>query len=605
MQRELSLKAKIALPILSITAIALGLLTYFSASSSFKTAEEDADVKLMKSAEAFANAIKADLDTQLMVAIQLKAYLSSTRQNGGHDRHKVNEVLKTMLMQVPGVFGTWATYEVNAFDGKDAEYFKTPGYEKTGGFGPYWHRSVNDDGISWENSTSYDGEFYLAPKRAGKAVLTEPYYDTVDGKKLFMSSAAIPDFKKDGTLAGVVGIDILLDDLVKKISEVKPFSTSQAYLVSSRFNYVTNPEASMVGKPVVLSFAEEEFKKALSEGRALLQKGFDENLKAEALTIIVPVKIAMSGENWAVLITTPMATVRAGAYNLLIKQLCIFAACLIVMCLAVFTVSRRIATRFTHLTQKLEQAESVVTGAIDQLSRAGKNLAQSSTESAASIEETVASLEEMSSMVKLSASHAKEAAVLSGSSSKSAEVGNVEMSALLGAMGEISDSSKKIADITGVIDDLAFQTNLLALNASVEAARAGEHGKGFAVVADAVRSLAQKSAEAAKDITSLISDSVDRVERGSDKAGSSSRNLNEIVSSIKKVSSLNGEISAASDEQSTGIQQISKAMNQLDQSIQTNAAAAEEISATVQEILNQAIVMKSAVSEMNKVVRGG
>jgi methyl-accepting chemotaxis protein len=603
MQKELSLKAKIALPILSITIIALGLLTYFSASSSFRSAETDAEVKLLKSAEAFANSIKADLDANLTVATQLKAYLGSTRVEGGSDRKKVNAVLKSMLEQSPGIFGVWATYENNAFDGKDAEFLKTAGYEKTGAFGPYLNRGGTGSAIVWENDANYQGEFYLAPKKAGKAVFTEPYYDDVNGKSLLMSSAAIPDFK-DGTMIGVVGVDILLADLAQKISEVKPYATSQAYLISSRYNYVTNPSMDLVGKPGTQSFGNEEFKKALADGKAFLQKGFDETLKTEVLTIIVPLKISMSGENWAVLITTPMSTVLAGAYDLLWKQIIIFVACLLVMSLAVFLVSRRIATRFTNLTQELEKAENVVTDAIDQLSRAGQNLAESATQSAASIEETVASLEEMSSMVKMSAGNAKEAANLSGTSSASAERGNGEMSALLSAMGEISDSSKRIADITSVIDDLAFQTNLLALNASVEAARAGEHGKGFAVVAEAVRSLAQKSASAAKDITSLISDSVDRVERGSDKAGSSSRNLQEIVTSVKKVSSLNSEISTASDEQSTGIQQISKAMNQLDQSIQTNAASAEEISATVQEILNQANVMKSVVSEMNKVVRG-
>lgn len=172
-------------------------------------------------------------------------------------------------------------------------------------------------------------------------------------------------------------------------------------------------------------------------------------------------------------------------------------------------------------------------------------------------------------------------------------------------MNDISKSSKKIEEIIAVIDDIAFQTNLLALNASVEAARAGEHGKGFAVVADAVRSLAQRSAIAAKDITGLIKESVEKIERGTLKSAKSGEMLQSIVQSVKKVSDLNNEISVASEEQSTGIAQIGKAMNQLDQSVQTNAASSEEIAGTADEINNQAQIMKNVVDELNVVVYGG
>jgi len=238
------------------------------------------------------------------------------------------------------------------------------------------------------------------------------------------------------------------------------------------------------------------------------------------------------------------------------------------------------------------------------LSVAGQSLSQSSSASAASLEETVASLEEMTSMVKMNSDNAKQAAALSAASSEAAVQGEKEMSELIASMSEISDSSKKIEEIINVIDDIAFQTNLLALNAAVEAARAGEQGKGFAVVAEAVRSLAQRSAEAAKDITSLIQESVAKIERGTHKADKSGEVLKNIVVSVKKVADLNTEIATASEEQSTGIGQISKAMNQLDQSVQSNAASSEEIAGTAEEIKRQSDVMRDVVLEINTEVNG-
>lgn len=253
---------------------------------------------------------------------------------------------------------------------------------------------------------------------------------------------------------------------------------------------------------------------------------------------------------------------------------------------------------------KLSDAGSQVNQAISQLSLAGQSLSQSSTSSAASLEETVASLEEMSSMVKMNSDNAKQAASLSQISRSAAEEGEREIKNLVESMRDISTSSKKIEEIINVIDDIAFQTNLLALNAAVEAARAGEQGKGFAVVAEAVRTLAQRSADAAKDITKLIKDSVEKIENGTDIADKSGGVLNNIVTSIKKVSDLNSEISAASSEQTTGIQQINKAMNQLDQSSQSNAASSEEIASTAEEISSQSNQMQMLVKDLNSIVTG-
>lgn len=268
-------------------------------------------------------------------------------------------------------------------------------------------------------------------------------------------------------------------------------------------------------------------------------------------------------------------------------------------------IASSISKAVSNIAGRLTGAATNVASSVEQLNEAGNSLSQSSTEAAASLEETVASLEELSSMVRLNSDNAKQAATLSASSREAAEKGQQEIQTLIASMDKISASSKKIEEIIHVIDDIAFQTNLLALNAAVEAARAGEQGKGFAVVAEAVRSLAQRSASAAKDITHLIKESVAQVDDGSRVAGQSGTVLNNIVNSVKKVADLNTEIATASSEQTAGIQQISKAMNQLDQASQSNAASAEEIAATSGEISNLATTAQDLTVELNQVIHGG
>lgn len=257
-----------------------------------------------------------------------------------------------------------------------------------------------------------------------------------------------------------------------------------------------------------------------------------------------------------------------------------------------------------QVSLKLAGSSDEVKASIEQLTKAGESLSLSSTSSAASLEETVAALEEMTSMIQMNTDNAKQAAALSATSRDAAERGENEIKTLVHSMQEISKSSKKIEEIIDVIDDIAFQTNLLALNASVEAARAGEHGKGFAVVAEAVRTLAQRSATAAKEITGLIKNSVEQIDGGTKTADKSGVVMGEIVSSVKKVSDLSNEISAASSEQSTGIQQISKAMNQLDQGAQQNAASSEEIAASAREIESQTNSMQNHMGDLNLVILG-
>lgn len=253
---------------------------------------------------------------------------------------------------------------------------------------------------------------------------------------------------------------------------------------------------------------------------------------------------------------------------------------------------------------KLKSAGDQVSQASSEILTSSQNLTQSSVQAAASIEETSASTEEISSMVKRNTEHATLAKDLAQSASEKAHRGEKEVRKLTGSMDEIAASSKKIEEIITVIDDIAFQTNLLALNASVEAARAGEHGKGFAVVADAVRSLAQRSATSAKEISTLINESSTKVEQGHQVVRASEASLKEIVTTIEQLSNLNTEISTASREQEMGIGQINQALTGMEKITQANSASAEECSAASEELNSQSLIMKSVVNELTKVVAG-
>lgn len=274
------------------------------------------------------------------------------------------------------------------------------------------------------------------------------------------------------------------------------------------------------------------------------------------------------------------------------------------MCAAIIWIASKISSSIMNISEHLKRSNLDVASAITQLRTAGESLSSSSTESAASLEETVASLEEITSMVRLGSNNAKMAAELAGTSRQTAENGAIEIQNLITSMTAISNSSKKIEEITSVIDDIAFQTNLLALNAAVEAARAGEQGKGFAVVAEAVRTLAQRSSTSAKDISSLIKDSVEQIEKGSSIADKSGGMLSNIVSSIKKVSDLNNEIATASTEQAAGIEQINTAMTQLDQAGQVNAASAEEISVATDELKKLVDTTVILTHDLTEIVEG-
>jgi methyl-accepting chemotaxis protein-1 (serine sensor receptor) len=242
-----------------------------------------------------------------------------------------------------------------------------------------------------------------------------------------------------------------------------------------------------------------------------------------------------------------------------------------------------------------ENAEGVATASAE-IASGNLNLSSRTEEQAASLEETAASMEELTGTVRQNAENARQASTLADAASHTASRGGVMMGQVVETMHGIADSSSKVAEIIAVIDAIAFQTNILALNAAVEAARAGEEGRGFAVVAAEVRTLAQRSASAAKEIKALIAQSTDRVNAGSVLVGNAGQIIAEIVGSVQRVTDIVGAISSASQEQSTGIEQVNTAVTQMDEVTQQNAALVEEASAAAHALAEQANSLRDAVA---------
>ncbi|KER83553.1 methyl-accepting chemotaxis protein [Xanthomonas arboricola] len=254
------------------------------------------------------------------------------------------------------------------------------------------------------------------------------------------------------------------------------------------------------------------------------------------------------------------------------------------------------AAQLAEIVGRIQHSAVSINSAASEIAAGNQDLSQRTEQQAANLEETAASMEELTSTVRQNAEHARQANQLAIGAAGVASQGGEIVSKVVGTMAGIEASSKKIADIISVIDGISFQTNILALNAAVEAARAGEQGRGFAVVASEVRTLAQRSTAAAKEIKSLIDDSVERVAEGSTLVHTAGSTMAEIVASVQRVTDIMGEISAASQEQSAGIEQVNTTVTQMDETTQQNAALVEEATAAARSMEEQAVQLTQAVS---------
>lgn len=476
--------------------------------------------------------------------------------------------------------------------------------------------------------------WYKLAAQANKPVLTAPYMDAA-GHGLIVS-AAVP-MLRNGALYAVATADVGLDYLIAGVRSLQPTPQSFAYLVDGSGAIIAHPNPELTLKPATQVFTDYSVQ-ALQQ---LTTQTHTQQVSLGGKPYWLSAR-TIPGTDWILAIALSQNDVLAGVHQMRNQAIVTSAIMIALAALALALLTRALLRRLGRLkdalqdiasgegdlTQRLDQSgqdelaqvgasfnvfvdkiadtlrsirqsTDSVNLAATEIAAGNTDLASRTEQAAASLQETASSMEELSSAVKHTADAGTAADGLASSARSAALDGGELMRQVVQTMNEINDSSKRIGDIVGVIDSIAFQTNILALNAAVEAARAGEHGHGFAVVASEVRSLAQRSAQSAREIKSLIDASVTRVDNGSMQVQNAGEAMEKIVTGVQRVSDIIGEIKVATKEQSLGISQVGIAVGNLDSMTQQNAALVQESAAAAASLRDQAHTLAAAVAGFN------
>jgi len=632
---SLSLSARICLTATVLVVASMGVTSAFIAVKNSQSAEEaamrQARTLTLEASALLKSRIAANLSTLESVATTLGATQAAGQPM---TREQIGTLVRATLEHSEDFIGTSAAYEPDALDGRDAEFAgQQPLYDATGRYMPYWTRSA-DGKVGVEpivfSTTPGGNDWYDIPKATGRSHFTEPYPYPINGKNVLMASLAAP-IMVNGQFKGSVTGDVQLTMLGTMLREMKLMDQGTLALISSRGLYASNKNHDLNGKKADdLPAAALE---AVRQGRS-----YEYVDDRDVVHVLQPLQVSKDIAPWAISLAFPRSVAIAPArelagYAALVSVLCALLAVAVMVAVqrrltrplrvlgAAMTdlaggnadLGARLAVRgndelaqiargFNGFIAKIQNvlvqvrtSSDAVATASEEIRQGNADLSVRTEQQAGALEETAASMEELNGTVQQNADNARQANQLAGSASETAVRGGEVVAQVVDTMAAISEASKKVVDIIGVIDGIAFQTNILALNAAVEAARAGEQGRGFAVVASEVRNLAQRSAAAAKEIKVLIGDSVDKVGMGTMLVEEAGKTMGEVVSSVRRVSDIVAEISAASAEQSSGIGQVNQAIVQMDGVTQQNAALVEEAAAAAESLQQQAATLVALV----------
>jgi methyl-accepting chemotaxis protein len=634
---SLSLSAKICVTATVLVVASMGVTSAFIAVKNSQSAEEaamrEARTVTLEASALLKSRIAANLATLEGVAHSLAA-----TQGAGHalTREQVGAVVSATLSGSADFIGNSAAYEPDALDGRDAEFAgQAPMYDATGRYMPYWTRGA-DGKINVEPivfvTTPGGNDWYDVPKATRRSHFTEPYLYPINGKEVAIASLAAPIIV-NGEFKGAVTGDFPLTTLGAMLADMKVMGEGTLALISNRGLYASNKDHARNGKKA------DDLPAAALEA-VKLGKSYEYIDDKDMVHVLQPLQVSKDIAPWAISLAFPRSVATAPARELAGYAALVSVLCAVLAVVVMVTVQRRltrplrvlgatmtelaggnadlgarlavrgndelaqIARGFNSFIARIQDVLVQVRASSDAVATASSEIRQGNADlsvrteqQAGALEETAASMEELNGTVKQNADNARQANQLAESASATAVRGGDVVAQVVDTMAAISDASKKVVDIIGVIDGIAFQTNILALNAAVEAARAGEQGRGFAVVATEVRNLAQRSAAAAKEIKALIGDSVDKVSMGTMLVEDAGKTMHDVVSSVRRVSDIVAEISAASAEQSSGIGQVNQAIVQMDGVTQQNAALVEEAAAAAESLQQQAATLVALVGQ--------
>ncbi|OMG73213.1 methyl-accepting chemotaxis protein [Burkholderia ubonensis] len=474
--------------------------------------------------------------------------------------------------------------------------------------------------------------WYKQAAQAGKPVVTPPYVDAGTGN--LVVTFAVP-IMRDGAVKGVVAADVAMNAVIANVKSIHPTPASFGMLVDSNGHVVAHPDSKLTLKPV----NDVSTELGAIAPASIMNASAPVEVEVGGAAKLVRA-LPVPGTDWYAIVALDKSEATAGMRSLLTASLITLVADIVIASLIVGAITatafRRlslvrqamaaigsgsgdltqrlpadggdevtdIARSFNSFVDKLQQvmqqirdaSESVRTAA-NEIAAGNQDLSSRTEAAAASLEETAASMEEITATVGQSAAAAGQADQRAEAASKIASHGGVVVSDVVSTMEKIEEASGRIGDIIGVIDGIAFQTNILALNAAVEAARAGEQGRGFAVVAQEVRSLAQRSAQAAREVKVLVESTVASVEAGSGQVRQAGETMHEIVTNVANVTTIISEITHAANEQTRGIQEVNRAVTQLDEMVQQNAALVEQSTAAAAALQTQAHALAATVGQ--------
>jgi len=595
--------------------------------------------------------ISGQLNRAMMSARSLRSAVEALRLEAKEQpearkqiRPRILKVLYRMLENEPSFVGSYTGFEPNALDGADSSVAKMLGQDDQGRFIPWVYpdpttREKLVEPLLGMESQERDangiraGEYYLCSKESKQDCVIDPYLYPLGNTEVLLTSMVTP-LLDDGKFLGIAGIDLPVPFIQQISEEVSAglYEGDSVVIIASHIGIVSGHslDSKLLGKGVatVLGSENPEMLTAIQGHKTAFIKTEDR------LIAVVPFNIGNLDKPWTISISVPIKKAassliglnntledkktEARNYSIILSLICIFVAVLIIVFVAnSITKALAQAVQFAHalaegdlrttitvkgkdetgqlllamdsmskklvdVVQQIQDNSQQISTAAGQVSDTANSLSSAASEQAASVEETSASIEEMGASINQNNENAQMTDKIATESSIAASDGGESVAGTVKAMTEIAE---KIS----IIEDIAYQTNMLALNAAIEAARAGEHGKGFAVVAAEVRKLAERSQVAASEISILTSDSV----KVAEKAGSL---LEKMVPDVTRTAQLVQEISAASEEQSSGVGQINSAMQQLDRLTQQNAAGSEELAATAEEMQAQSGNLQQVVS---------